>query len=96
MFAEGTFTRIAGLRPFHLGAFQVAVAAGVPVVPLTLRGMRSLLRAGQWLPRRVPISAVISRPLKTKLDGDAFRAAVQLRDATRDCILRQCGEPDLQ
>jgi 1-acyl-sn-glycerol-3-phosphate acyltransferase len=95
MFPEGTFTRIIGLRPFHLGAFQVAVAAGAPVVPLTLRGTRSMLRPGQWLPRHVSVSAVIGSPLMAQADGDAFEAAVRLRDATRERILRHCGEPDL-
>jgi acyl carrier protein len=95
MFPEGTFTRVTGLRPFHLGAFQAAVAAGAPVVPITLRGTRSMLRPGQWLPRRVPVSAVIGRPLMARADGDAFGAAVRLRDATRDRILSYCGEPDL-
>ena len=95
MFPEGTFTRITGLRPFHLGAFRVAVAAGATVVPVTLRGTRSMLRAGQWLPRRVPVSAVIGPPLMAQADGDAFGTAVRLRDATRDRILRHCGEPDL-
>jgi 1-acyl-sn-glycerol-3-phosphate acyltransferase len=95
MFPEGTFTRVSGLRSFHLGAFQAAVAAGAPVVPLTLCGTRSMLRPGQWLPRRVPVSAVIGRPLMAQADGDAFGAAVRLRDATRDRILRHCGEPDL-
>lgn len=48
-FPEGTFGREPGLRPFHMGAFVVAVQAGVPMVPLALRGTRALLRAGQWV-----------------------------------------------
>jgi len=95
MFPEGTFTRITGLRPFRLGAFQVAAAARASVVPLTLRGTRSMLRAGQWLPRRVAVSAVIGHPLTSEADSDLFGAAVRLRDATRERILQECGEPDL-
>ena len=51
-FAEGTFTRVPGLMPFHLGAFTVAAEAGVPVIPVAIRGTRSILRADNWLPRR--------------------------------------------
>jgi len=95
MFPEGTFTRVSGLRPFHLGAFQVAVASGTPVVPLSLRGTRSVLRDGQRLMRRVPVSAALDAPLRASPGGDAFAEAVRLRDAARDFIVKHCGELDL-
>lgn len=95
MFPEGTFTRETGLRPFHLGAFRLAAASGVPVIPLTLRGTRSVLRDGQWLLRRMPVSAVVGRPLAPSPADDHFTAAVRLRDMTREQIRARCGEPDL-
>ena len=95
MFPEGTFTRATGLKPFHLGAFRVAAAAGVPVVPLTLRGTRSVLRDGQWLLRRLPVSAVVGPPLPPSPVDDRFAAAVLLRDTARAQIRARCGEPDL-
>jgi len=96
MFPEGTFTRDTGLRPFRLGAFEVAVAAGVSVIPLTLGGTRSVLRDGQWLPRRVPVSAVVGRPLAASNSDDHFATAVRLRDMAREQIRTRCGEPDLR
>jgi len=96
IFPEGTFTRDAGLRPFHLGAFEIAVASGAPVIPLALRGTRSVLRDGQWLARRLPVEAVIGMPLRAPSGADAFAAAVHLRDAARAQILLHCGEPELQ
>ncbi|HEV2228317.1 MAG TPA: AMP-binding protein [Steroidobacteraceae bacterium] len=95
MFPEGTFTRETGLKPFHLGAFRVAAAAGVPVIPLTLRGTRSVLRDGQWLLRRLPVSAVVGPPLAPAPAADRFAAAVRLRDMAREQIRARCGEPDL-
>jgi len=92
-FPEGTFTRIAGLRPFHLGAFMAAAEGGVPVVPITVRGTRTLLRGDQWLPRRTPVSVTISPPIPP--EGEDWAAAVRLRDAARAEMLRLCGEPDL-
>src|SRR6185503_6606814 len=44
VFPEGTLMRHSGLMPFRAGAFQVAVQAGIPVVPVSLRGVRSVLR----------------------------------------------------
>jgi len=95
MFPEGTFTRETGLRAFHLGAFRVAAASGVPVIPLTLRGTRSVLRDGQWLLRRMPVSAVVGSPLGASAGGNRFATAVGLRDMTREQIRARCSEPDL-
>jgi 1-acyl-sn-glycerol-3-phosphate acyltransferase len=96
MFPEGTFTRETGLRPFRLGAFELAVASGVPVIPLTLRGTRSVLRDGQWLLRRMPVSAVVGRPLAASSSDNRFATAVRLRDMAREQISTRCGEPDLR
>ena len=93
VFAEGTFRRMPGLLPFRMGAFVIAAQAGVPVVPVTLRGTRSVLRDGQWLIRRGRISVTFSAPVAPQ--GSDWSAAIRLRDATRAEILRLCGEPDL-
>jgi 1-acyl-sn-glycerol-3-phosphate acyltransferase len=50
IFPEGTFTRQAGLRPFLMGAFVIAAGAGLPVVPVAIRGAREFLRDGTWFP----------------------------------------------
>lgn len=92
-FPEGTFRRMPGLGPFHLGAYAAAVAAQVPVLPVAIRGTRALLRAGQWLPRRDPIAVTIGSPVFPPAP-DAFAAAVALRDAARAHILAYCGEQD--
>jgi len=92
-FPEGTLSRIPGLRPFHLGAFVAAAQAGVPVVPVTLRGTRSKLRDGSWFLRRGAVSVVIGQPIWPQ--GSDWPAAIKLRDAARAEILKRCGEPDL-
>jgi acyl carrier protein len=99
-FAEGTFTRVPGLRPFHLGAFSIAAQAGAPVIPIAIRGTRSILRSGSWFPHRGAISIEVGEPVEpaefTEQAGhDTWRMAIALRDRCRDFILRQCGEPDL-
>jgi acyl carrier protein len=93
VFAEGKLTRFTGLHPFRTGAFQVAVEAGVPVVPVALRGPRSVLRDGTWFPRRAPVSVTFAQPIAA--NGGGWSAAVQLRERVRAEVLRHCGEPDL-
>jgi acyl carrier protein len=96
VFAEGTFTRAPGLRPFHLGGFLAAAASGAPTVPVAIRGTRSVLRDGQWLPRRGPIAVEVGPPLPRPAGLEALPAAVRLRDAARAYIAAHCGEPQLQ
>jgi 1-acyl-sn-glycerol-3-phosphate acyltransferase len=90
-FPEGTLVRMPGLLGFRLGAFMAAAQAGVPVVPVAIRG--SILRGDQWMPRRGEISVDIGAPIEP--DGGDFAAAVRLRDAARAFVLAHCREPDL-
>ncbi len=92
-FPEGTLSRMPGLMAFRLGAFQTAVETGLPVVPITLRGTRSVLRGDQWFPRRGAISLQVGRPIRP--EGKDFAAVLHLRDTARAEILAHCGEPDL-
>jgi 1-acyl-sn-glycerol-3-phosphate acyltransferase len=92
-FAEGTFTREPGLRPFHMGAFVAAASVGAPLVPVAIRGTRSVLRDGTWFPSRAPVQIIVSAPLLP--DGHDWAAAVRLRARARAAIGVGCGEPDL-
>ena len=65
----------------------------MPVVPVTLRGTRSVLRGGQWFPRPGAVQVTLGAPLFAEQDG--FDATIALRDAARAAILAGCGEPDL-
>jgi 1-acyl-sn-glycerol-3-phosphate acyltransferase len=92
-FPEGTFTRAPGLLPFHMGAFVIAARAQLPVVPVTLIGSRSLLRADSWLPRRTGIRIVVGHAIAPS--GTDWSAAIDLRNAARETILAELDEPDL-
>ncbi len=65
----------------------------VAVVPVALRGVRSVLRDGTWYPRRYPIAVTFGAPITP--DGDDWNATLRLRDLVRAQILKHCGEPDL-
>jgi 1-acyl-sn-glycerol-3-phosphate acyltransferase len=93
VFPEGTLTRNTGLMPFRTGAFQAAAQAGIPVIPVALRGVRSVMRDGTWYLRRAAVSVHFGAPVAP--EGADWTAAVKLRDAVRGQILRHCGEPDL-
>jgi 1-acyl-sn-glycerol-3-phosphate acyltransferase len=92
-FPEGTFTAATGLRPFRLGAFRTAATAGVPVLPLALRGTRRVLRGDSWLPRPGPIHVWIGPPQRPR--GKEWPDVVALRDEVAALIAEHCGEPRL-
>jgi 1-acyl-sn-glycerol-3-phosphate acyltransferase len=99
-FAEGTFTRVPGLLPFHMGAFLAAAEAGLPVVPIAIRGTRSILLEDTMFPRRGMVSVVVGEPIepaavRDKAQQEIWATALKLRSLARDHILRHCGEPDL-
>ncbi len=92
-FPEGTLSRAPGLLPFHMGAFVVAAEAGAPVVPVVLRGTRSVLRGNSWFPHRAALSVSVLPALQP--EGADWDAAIKLRDAARASMLLHLGEPDL-
>jgi len=98
-FPEGTFTRMPGLLPFHMGAYMTAAETGAPVISVAMRGTRFILRDYSALLRRGPIDITIGKPIDTKAlnakESNHWTVAVQLRDMTRAQILAKCGDPDL-
>ena len=94
VFPEGTFDRAPGLLPFHLGGFRVAAELGVPVLPVTIRGTRSILRAWQWLPQRGAVEITILEAVPPA--GRDFGQVLALRDAVRRAMLGVLEEPDLE
>jgi fatty-acyl-CoA synthase len=93
IFPEGTFTEMAGVRPFQLGAFKAAVATQRPICPVSVRGARHILRDKTFLPRPGRL-AITFGPLVTPNPGagDDWHEIVRLRDATREIIARNSGE----
>ncbi len=94
IFPEGRLARAPGLRPFHMGAFVVAAEAGVPVVPVAIRGTRAILRPEHHFPRRGSVDITIGSPVQPM--GTDWAAAVKLQRAVRDAVLRLSGEPDVE
>jgi len=90
-FPEGTFVPEPGLRAFHLGAFQVAAQARLPVVPVALSGTRDILQPGSWWPRRGHLAVTICPPVAPQ--GEGWHGVLALRDEVRGAILAHCREP---
>jgi 1-acyl-sn-glycerol-3-phosphate acyltransferase len=93
MFPEGTFVADPGLRHFHMGAFLTATRAGMPVVPVVIRGARGILPAHCWWPRPGSLEVEVLSPVPPQgRTGDGARTQRRL---VREQILSLCGEPDV-
>jgi 1-acyl-sn-glycerol-3-phosphate acyltransferase len=57
VFAEGTRSPDGRLRPFKRGALNMAIEAGVPIVPVSIAGTQRLQKKGSWIVR--PGEAII-------------------------------------
>jgi 1-acyl-sn-glycerol-3-phosphate acyltransferase len=92
-FPEGRRSPALGLEPFQTGAFLVAARSGAPVVPVAIRGTRTVLPVGRLLPRRTTVTVTVGPPVTTQHAG--WQGAMELQREARRLILRHCGEPDL-
>ena len=94
-FPEGTFHRMPGLLPFRIGAFVCAAKSNAVVIPITLRGNRSVLRGDDWILRRGVVQVYIDEPISPITQGTFMEQAIALRKQVRTVILARCGEPDM-
>jgi 1-acyl-sn-glycerol-3-phosphate acyltransferase len=87
VFAEGTRARDDRVGPFKKGGFVLATKAGVPVVPLAVRGTFGLLPKGSFLEFRPgTVHASFGEAIDPALARNAGKDA--LLAATRDSVVR--------
>jgi fatty-acyl-CoA synthase len=79
------------VRPFQLGAFKAAAAAGRPVVPLAIQGAREIWRDRTLIPRPGRVRLTFLPPIEP--EGNDWKEIVRLRDSVRAAIAGPAGEP---
>ncbi|HPA20807.1 MAG TPA: lysophospholipid acyltransferase family protein [Verrucomicrobiae bacterium] len=84
VFPEGTRARSGRLQPFNRFAFDLALAAGVPVLPVVIHSTEAFMgkMAGSAFPRRrnfFRIRFLDPEPLRAGDDGDSLRDRVHRR-----------------
>ncbi|MDH3462858.1 MAG: 1-acyl-sn-glycerol-3-phosphate acyltransferase [Acidimicrobiia bacterium] len=66
IYAEGTRPRDGQLHPFKKGAFTMAIASQLPIVPVTIHGSYDAWKPDTLWVRGGPITAVVETPIPTK------------------------------
>jgi 1-acyl-sn-glycerol-3-phosphate acyltransferase len=94
IFPEGGRSPDGALEAFRAGAFRLALAARVPVVPVTIAGAHAAWPAGRRLPRPGRVTVTYHAPV-TVADlppgGDRKRQPDLLADLVRDRIAGALG-----
>jgi len=65
IFPEGTRSEDGNIKPFKKGGFIMAVDSGVPIVPVIVRGTRSIMVKGRWRIKPGHVTLSIKKPIGT-------------------------------
>ncbi|HJZ69117.1 MAG TPA: lysophospholipid acyltransferase family protein [Blastocatellia bacterium] len=92
IFPEGGRTKTGKLMPFKMGAFRLAMAHDVPIVPVSIRGAGRIWPVGQVFPRPGKLTITYHPPIKVGRVGDDTskveikKRARQLAKETHDVV----------
>ena len=91
VFPEGTRTPDGHLQEFKPGAFKIALRAGAPIVPVTIRGTFKLLPKTTLAPRPGRVDVFIGEPIAT--DGYSEKQLPELITRVRAAIQANLDAP---
>lgn len=86
VFPEGTRNQGEGLLPFKKGAFQMAIAAGVPIVPVCVSSYVGQMRLNRWYSGRVLVRSLPPIATNGLTLEDLPRLIEECRRQMQDCI----------
>ena len=90
VFPEGTRSPDTEVRPFKRGSFVLALEAGVPVVPVSLQGVKRVAPRGLATLRPGTVRLLIHPPVPTA--GRSLEAAESLAEEVRRVVAGGCAE----
>jgi 1-acyl-sn-glycerol-3-phosphate acyltransferase len=87
VFPEGTRSRDGRVAPFKGGSFYLALAAGLPVVPISIVGSRHIMLKGRLATYPGRVKLIVHEPVDTTgLAGAEPRAAKAFAARVRDVV----------
>ena len=86
VFPEGTRNFGEELLPFKKGAFQMAIAAGVPIVPVCVSSYVKHMRLNRWRSGKILIRSLPAIPTAGLSLDDMPLLIAQCREQMRECI----------
>jgi 1-acyl-sn-glycerol-3-phosphate acyltransferase len=85
IFPEGTRSPDGNLQPFKKGVFLIALKSQAPILPVTIRGTRSIMRKNDWRTYPGNVQIIISSPIDTA--GFSTAREAELSEQVRNTLL---------
>jgi 1-acyl-sn-glycerol-3-phosphate acyltransferase len=89
VFPEGTRSADGSVRPFKKGSFVLAIEAGVPVIPVSLAGVKRVAPQGLLRLRPGELAMTLHAPVSTA--GRCVEEAGALAEQVRGIVARGCA-----
>jgi 1-acyl-sn-glycerol-3-phosphate acyltransferase len=88
IFPEGTRSKNGELQPFKDGAFQLAIDAGAPLLPLAVSGTRDCMQKGSFLLHEARAVVRVLEPIDTQGcgPGDVERVKQLARERIKSAL----------
>ncbi|MBB1519566.1 1-acylglycerol-3-phosphate O-acyltransferase [Aquipseudomonas guryensis] len=86
VFPEGTRNLGNGLLPFKKGAFQMAIAAGVPIIPVCVSSYAKRIKLNSWDSGRIMIRSLPAIPTLDLTLDDLPQLMERCQTLMRECI----------
>lgn len=67
IFPEGTRSKGDFMGDFKQGSFKLAIKAGVPIVPVTIKGSYKIMEENGFMIKPASVQVIISQPIDTKV-----------------------------
>lgn len=84
IFPEGTRSKGDKLGEFKSGSFKLALKAGAPIVPVTIRGSYRIMEQNGFIIKPAEVEVIISEPISTK--GLTKEESADLPEKVREVI----------
>jgi 1-acyl-sn-glycerol-3-phosphate acyltransferase len=96
IYAEGTRSADGHVAPFKAGSFQLAIEAGLPVVPLAIVGTRKVMPKGRLQAEPADVTLIVHDPIPAPtLENPTIRDAKAWANQVQ-AIVKQSVEGDAQ
>ena len=85
-FPEGTRTRTGELLPFKKGAFKTAQNAGVPLLPIAIKGTFEIAKPGEFPTRNHFVTVKVGKPFPVPKDALLENVMIEYRVVLRQLL----------
>ncbi|MDF2672576.1 MAG: 1-acyl-sn-glycerol-3-phosphate acyltransferase [Clostridiales bacterium] len=87
IFPEGTRSKGENIGEFKHGSFKLATKAGVPIIPVTIKGSYKMMEQTKFIIRPGKVEIIISKPIETdNLTRDEIK---ELPDRVKGVIIKE-------